>query len=99
MLCGVSLEELEEIFRPFDANASFTVFPNKRLVVSRCMCGTPRSPSLRSYSFVSFSTKQQAQAAREALHGIVPSQLIVSHQPFLISYVRQRECCSDLMQI
>ncbi|EPB73320.1 hypothetical protein ANCCEY_07566 [Ancylostoma ceylanicum] len=72
VLCGVSLEELEEIFHPFDANASFTVFPNKR-----------------SYSFVSFSSKEQAEAAREGLHGTIPPQLKVSHQPFLISYVRQ----------
>ncbi|KAK6742378.1 hypothetical protein RB195_009941 [Necator americanus] len=72
VLCGVSLEELEEIFFPFDANASFTVFPNKR-----------------SYSFVSFSSKEKAQAARENLHGTIPSQLKVSHQPFLISYVKQ----------
>ncbi|KHJ97328.1 methyltransferase domain protein [Oesophagostomum dentatum] len=76
VLCGVSLEELEEIFQPFDANASFTVFPNK-------------SSPFRSYSFVSFSTKEQAEAAREALHGTIPAQLRVSHQPFLISYVHQ----------
>ncbi|VDN26937.1 unnamed protein product [Cylicostephanus goldi] len=33
VLCGVSLEELEEIFYPFDEKATFTVFPNKRQIV------------------------------------------------------------------
>ncbi|KAK6056987.1 hypothetical protein COOONC_05500 [Cooperia oncophora] len=72
VLCGVSLEELEDIFLPIDPDASFTVYPNKR-----------------SYSFVSFSSKERASAARESLNGVVPSQLKVSHQPFLISYVKQ----------
>ncbi|CAJ0598437.1 unnamed protein product [Cylicocyclus nassatus] len=72
VLCGVSLEELEEIFYPFDEKATFTVFPNKR-----------------SYSFVSFSTKDKAKLARDSLHGTVPAQLRVSHQPFLLTYVRQ----------
>ncbi|KIH66033.1 methyltransferase domain protein [Ancylostoma duodenale] len=79
VLCGVSLEELEKIFYPFDDNASFTVFPNKR-----------------SYSFVSFSSKEKAEAAREALHGRIPPQLKVSHQPFLISYVRQLPACKPV---
>ncbi|VDM56986.1 unnamed protein product, partial [Angiostrongylus costaricensis] len=73
-LCGVSLEELEEIFRPFDDKASFVFFPCKR-----------------SYSFVSFSSKERASAAREALNGVAPVQLKVSHQPFVISYVKQCE--------
>ncbi|VDP09075.1 unnamed protein product [Heligmosomoides polygyrus] len=51
VLCGVSLEELEEIFLAFD-------------------------PEL-------------ASAAREALNGVVPVQLKLSHQPFLISHVKQ----------
>uniref|UniRef100_A0A158P998 tRNA (carboxymethyluridine(34)-5-O)-methyltransferase n=1 Tax=Angiostrongylus cantonensis TaxID=6313 RepID=A0A158P998_ANGCA len=73
-LCGVSLEELEEIFRPFDDKASFVFFPSKR-----------------SYSFVSFSSKERASTAREALNGVAPVQLKVSHQPFVISYVKQCE--------
>uniref|UniRef100_W6NRE9 tRNA (carboxymethyluridine(34)-5-O)-methyltransferase n=1 Tax=Haemonchus contortus TaxID=6289 RepID=W6NRE9_HAECO len=72
VLCGVSLEELEDIFLPFDSNAAFTVYPNKR-----------------SYSFVSFSSKENAIAAREALNGVVPTQLKISHQPFLISFIKQ----------
>uniref|UniRef100_A0A1I7XB46 Transposase n=1 Tax=Heterorhabditis bacteriophora TaxID=37862 RepID=A0A1I7XB46_HETBA len=31
ILCGVSVDELECIFRPFDDDCSFTVYPNKRL--------------------------------------------------------------------
>ncbi|VDL69706.1 unnamed protein product [Nippostrongylus brasiliensis] len=31
VLCGVTLEELEEVFLPFDSNAIFTVFPNKSI--------------------------------------------------------------------
>ncbi|WKX98542.1 hypothetical protein Q1695_013879 [Nippostrongylus brasiliensis] len=71
VLCGVTLEELEEVFLPFDSNAIFTVFPNKR-----------------SYSFVSFTTTELATTARVALNGVVPPQLKVSHQPFLISFVK-----------
>ncbi|KJH49056.1 methyltransferase domain protein [Dictyocaulus viviparus] len=90
VLCGVSLEELENIFLPFDEQAYFTFFPNKRLVIFQNYARIDVCiKSYRSYSFVSFSSKERASAAREALNGVVPLQLKVSHQPFIISYVKQ----------
>ncbi|CAO4370230.1 unnamed protein product [Caenorhabditis nigoni] len=44
-------------------------------------------PNKRSYSFVQCSSIEAAQTVRQELHGLIPPQLKISHQPFIISFV------------
>lgn len=45
-------------------------------------------PNKRSYSFVQCSTVKNAEIVRNELHGLIPPALKTSHQPFIISFVR-----------
>ncbi|CAB3401397.1 unnamed protein product [Caenorhabditis bovis] len=71
VLCGVSLEELEHIFLPLDAECQFIVYPCKR-----------------SYSFVHCSSAEKALKIRDELNGLVHPSLKQSHQPFVITFVK-----------
>lgn len=48
-------------------------------------------PNKRSYSFVQCSSIDNAIRVRNELHGLVPPELKTSHQPFVISFVKQCE--------
>uniref|UniRef100_A0A1I7UHZ6 Alkylated DNA repair protein alkB homolog 8 n=1 Tax=Caenorhabditis tropicalis TaxID=1561998 RepID=A0A1I7UHZ6_9PELO len=45
-------------------------------------------PNKRSYSFVQCSSVETAVEVRNELHGLIPLALKSSHQPFIISYVK-----------
>ncbi|VDK53768.1 unnamed protein product [Anisakis simplex] len=70
ILCGVSLDELEQIFHRYDEQCEFVVYPNKR-----------------AYSFVQFSSIQNAVNAFDSLNGQVPDLLPPNALPFFMAFV------------